>query len=519
MLHIFKINNNLYLILLFFIIIYSISLLGCIDETSTSSEIKIAISTDISGYYPYISRDVVSLSVNQNFFDHLIEIDSKTNGISPSLAKSWVNPNNKTWRFYLEENVTFHDGSQFSSEDVKFTLNFYRNTSFFIDAFSIIEEINIIDTYIIEVITSVPSPLFLYDLVLANILSSSYMQNIEDLDEYRPIGTGPYKLIEHVKNESITIERYEQYWRKKPEIKTAQYIVEENNRHTIGMLKDEEIDLASIPFEYVDDLINCSIVSIKSIQSPQVIYIGFDFRENTSNNVSIMKNPVSNQKVRQAMYTAINISDMIGEINGYKSGYPASQFVTSQIFGYNPNIKRINYNVTKAKKLMKEAGYQNGFSIVMDGSKSNLSKEIINTVANQLSSINITVIPNTLNYNDFYDKLFYKNTSLYLIGFNAITAENTILLLLHSSNITAGTGFWNYGNYSNSQVDFLYSLIVNEGNITLRNEYIQEVFSIAMQDIAWIPLYSPNTFYAVNNNISWAPNTAEYILVDQISLN
>lgn len=518
MLHINKLNNNLCIILLFFIIIYSISFSGCINKTSPTSDIIIAVSTDISGYYPYISRDVVSLSVNQNFFDHLIKIDSKTNGITPALAKSWTNPNNRTWRFYLEENVTFHDGSLFSAEDVKYTLNFYRNTSFFIDAFSIIEDINIIDTYVIEVVTSVASPLFLYDLVLANMLSSSYMQNLEDLNNYRPIGTGPYKLIEHVKNESVTIERYEQYWGNKPEIKTAQYIVDENNKHTIEMLRNQEIDLAQIPFEYIDDLSNCSIISIESIQSPTVIYIGFDFRENTSNTFSIV-NPVSNQKVRQAMYAAININEMIKENNGYKSGSPSSQFVTSQIFGYNPNIKRINYNITKARNLMKEAGYQNGFSIVMDAPNSNLSKELIHNIADQLSIINITVIPNNLPPNDYYDKLSSKNTSIYLTSFNAITAENTILLLLHSWNITCGTGIWNYGNYSNSQVDLLYSLIVKEGNITLRNKYIQEVFSIAMQDIAWIPLYSQNNFYASNNKISWVPNTAGYILINEISFN
>ena len=514
-----KINNNMCLIVIFIIIIYMICLSGCVSETSRSSLITIAISSDISGYDPYISRDVVSLSVNLNFFNQLVELNSETNGIVPGLAKSWTNPDNKTWRFYLRENVTFHDGSLFTSEDVKFTINFYRNLSFFTDSFSIIENINVIDQYTLEIHTKVPSPLFLYDLVLVNIFSSSYMNSVENLDEYQPIGTGPYKLSERIQNESVTIERFDEYWKNKPEIKTARFIVDEANRHTLSRLKDEEIDLAEIPFEIVNELSNCSALSIKSIQSPTVFYIGFDFRENNSIQFPEMKNPVSNQKVRNAIYYAINISEIIKKINGFSIGSPSSQFVTSQIFGYNPNIERLEYNITKAKSLMNEAGYQNGFSIKMDGSTSNRSKEIINNVADQLADINITVIPNCLSFPDYYDKLYYKNTSMYLTAFSPLTAESTILLMLHSSNITAGTGVWNYGNYSNDEVDSLYSLIVNEGNISTRNEYIKEVFSIAMKDIAWIPLYSPNRFFAVNNKFSWDPNDAGYFLINEISFN
>ena len=120
-------------LILFLGVIVFIMLSGCIQEEQVQDdrELFIGMTQDISGFYPWISRDITSVSVNQNFFNCLVEIDNKTKGLRPALAESWTNPDNRTYRLYLREGVTFHNGDIFNAEDVKFTLQFLKNFSFY----------------------------------------------------------------------------------------------------------------------------------------------------------------------------------------------------------------------------------------------------------------------------------------------------------------------------------------------------------------------------------------------------
>jgi len=501
--------------LLFLNFLYS----GCIQERSLDDEVIIAIGSDISGYYPFINRDITSLSVNQNFFNPLVEIDNKTTGIIPALAKSWVNLDNNSWRFYLQENVVFHDGSRFTADDVLYTIEYLQNISYWIESLSTITDITILDEHTIELTTSEPRPLLLYDLINVNILSSSYMETIDNFDEYQPIGTGPYILTNHIHNKSITLERFDDYWGEKSNIKRAIFIIDESYDHRIEAIKNNEIDLTSIPFAYTDLFDNVSNVSIASVQTPSVYYIGFDFRLNDSVGFPIGKNPITDRRVREAIYRCINPTDLIEKKGNLYSGTIASQFVTAHTYGYNPEIQRLSINISLAKTLMFEAGYEEGFSIVMDAPDTTSVRTVIEYFVDRLSEINITIIPNYLEYSDYLLKLYLKNTSIYFAGFSPLTAEDTIRLMIHSSDMDQGYGLWNYGNYSNTHVDHLYHLIKNEMDTQTRHQYVMESFELAMNDIAWIPLYSPKAFYAVNEAIDWTPRHSAYILIKDISIN
>jgi len=500
------------------LIIQSISFSGCIQEESSDVELVIAIGSDIYGYYPFMARDIGSISVNQNFFNALVEIDNETTGIAPSLATSWLNPNNVTWRFYLRENVLFHDGSLFTAEDVNFTLNYLKNLSFYAEPLSIIESIEVLDEYTIELKTTEPYPLLLYELINVNILNSEYMFNVDTIKEYQPVGTGPYQLIEHVENTSISVQRFDDYWKGTPDIKRAKFVVYDSYDDRVWDLINGSIDISMIPFEYVDRFSNSSTLHLISKETPNVFYIGFDFRINDSYGFEAGENPVSDLRVRKAIYHAINVSQLIRQKEQVTSANPLSQFVTPHTFGYNPSIERLPFNVSKARELIIEAGYKNGFSISIDAVDSEGYRNVVVWIAEQLKEINITLIPHLLPGQEYLEKLFLKNTSMYLAGFSPLSSEGTIRLLLHTSMMEEGYGIWNYGNYSNPEVDELHALITSEMDSSKRNEYTQDAFMIAMDDVAWIPLYSPKAFYVLGTSISWTPRHSNYILIDEISM-
>jgi peptide/nickel transport system substrate-binding protein len=277
-----------------------------------------------------------------------------------------------------------------------------------------------------------------------------------------------------------------------------------------------EIDIVPLSVDDVDEIKNTKGLDVKSVQTPAVIYLSFDFRVNDSFGFKESKNPVSDVGVRKAIYHAINIETIIEKyLNG--SATPISQFITFHTFGYNPNISRLPFDLETAKQLMKEAGYEDGFTIEIDIPDSPKWLNISGEIANQLSEIKINIILNPQPKFEYYSKLYYRNTSLYLAGWNPLDAESTIKLLLHTPNLQESLGIWNYGNYSNHEVDRLceilsYTIITNE-----RKEYIQEIFSIAASDVAWVPLFSNKAFYGTLNDIVWSPRPSLFIWVEEIS--
>jgi peptide/nickel transport system substrate-binding protein len=367
--------------------------------------------------------------------------------------------------------------------------------------------------------TSEPNPLLLYDLLSVNILSKDYINEIVDTNETWPIGTGPYKLVDYQEGKHIILERFDEYWRGIPDIERVNVILMNNSEELKAGLIEGLLDIASIPSKYVDEIENTEGLTVKSVQTVGIIYLSFDFRANGSYSFMGEKNPFSDVNVRKAVYHAIDIERLIENISNASVLVPASQFVTPFIHGFNPDIERLPYDIETAAQLMRDAGYPDGFTVELDCQDSNTSILISNEIANQLSDLNITVKINPLPDIEFYSKIYLKNTSFYLTGFNPLSSEGTIELLLHTSDMQGNIGIWNYGNYSNSEVDRLYEIISKTFDSNIRKELIKDVFSMAMEDVAWIPLYSGKAFYGVRDNIDWNPRPSLYMIFEDISMH
>ena len=502
----------------------SVFISGCIfnsndNDTEIDTDIVIGMISNISGFYPWMSsRDNPTLAVNVNLFNCLVEVDPISYKFVAALAENWNNPDGVTWRFFLRKGVQFHNGNLFTAEDVKFTIEYMRNMSYFSQELETISDIVIVDNYTIDIITKYPSPTLLYKLGTLYILSEGYMRTIESMNDTWPIGTGAYKLVEYVPGNHIMFDRFDDYWKGQPEVKEVTFKKFNNSKEMKNALMNGEIDICSLAVEDFKEIQNTSGFIVKSVESPGVIYLGFDFRVNDSYGFKGLKNPVSDIRVRTAMYHAINI-DTIIEKNLMSAATPASQFLTPYTFGYNPDISRLPYDLELAKELMREAGYEAGFTIELDSLNSGKWINVTNEIATQLSEINITIILNPQPASIFYQKLYEKNTSLYITGFNPLEAEGLIKLLLQTSNMTKGSGVWNYGNYSNPEVDRLTEIISYTMDTEMRGRDLKEIFSLAALDIAWIPLFSTKQFYGMIDEIDWTPSPSSFYWVEEISFN
>lgn len=499
-----------------------IELSGCIEEvpsTGKTDRISIAISQDIIGFYPWVkSYEIYTVLINRNIYNSLVEFDEIFR-IKPCLAKSWNNPDDYTWRFFLQENVTFHNGYIFTSEDVKYTIDSIRENTGednqLKELLRLIQDVKIIDHYTIEIKTIQPCSILLNFLTDIFIVSKQYQQETQT---QHPIGTGAYRFITYAKNEYITLQRYDDYWKKDiPEIKHATFKIIRDYENNTKALLNHTVDIAEITQKYVTN--NNSVdYSIKKVDNPTIVYLSFDFRERNNITGYNENNPFADLRVRKAIYHAINISEMLKNSTARS---PAFQFVIPSIFGYNPEIQRLAYNITTARQLMNESGYKNGFSVVFDYSYDVFDKDTVEFIKNQLSKINITLTPNAGSYDNYIRKLFTHNVSFYINAWTTGTGDGGEIYdyLIGTRNEEQDIGSFNAGLYSNSMVDKLgenASISMEPYN---RLNLLQECFKIAMDDVAWIPLFTWKTTYGINNQFLWTPRADQQILIEYIKNN
>jgi peptide/nickel transport system substrate-binding protein len=501
------------ILVLLLCILMSIEFSGCVNQAGEGNQQKtellvIGIAEDPSGFFPWInSYDVNTIGINFNMFNGLVELDNSFR-LLPKLAKSWNNPDNCTWRFFLREDVKFHNGYNFTADDVKYSIDLIKHNQSNVlrDLITEIKEVHIINNYTVDIETNQPFPILLNKLVDIPIVSKKYQ---EETTEKWPIGTGAYKLKEYVPKDHITLERYDEYSMGHPVIKKVIFKIIQDYEERKNALISRDIDIMEyIRAADVEEILNSSGVTIRKISDPGVYYLGFDFRENNSSGFPGEKNPLSDVRVRKAIYQAIDIDILIKKFF-LTSAEPASQFLSPLIFGYNPEIKRLPYDLNLSRQLLKDAGYENGFNLTLDCPEEyprqiNFSEEI----TKQLSSI-IHASVNVIPAEEYYHKLYARNCSIYFMGWYPSTGDGGEIFdyLLRSKNTPLGIGSYNLGYYSNYTVDQIGQEITHTMNQKDRLRLMREEFKVAMDDVACIPLYTSVLNIGFADYIQWDPKS------------
>lgn len=504
------------------ILLLCVGFSGCINQAEEDSEkqseiIRIGISEEPYGFFPWItSYDVGTLGINFNIFNPLVEFDSSFK-LFPKLAKSWNNPDNCTWRFFLRDDVTFHNGYTFTSFDVKYTIEYLKeNTSHVLrDLLTEIQQVEVVDEYTVDIITYQPLPILLNKLTNIPMMSQRYQKETK---EKWPIGTGPYKLQENVSGDHITLVRFDEYAMGQPDIATVIFKIIPGSENQKNALIAKQIDILDhVPEMYVHEILNCSWINVKKISSPTVWYLGFDFRANSSGFPG-EKNPLSDIRVRKALYHAIDVNN-ITKILGL-AAEPASQFLSPLIFGYDPTIKRLPYDLNLSWQLLGEAGYEHGFNLTLDCPEGYiLQTKISEEIVRQLSQV-VNISINLLSENEYYEKLYMGNCTIYFIGWIPATGDGGEIFdyLLRSEHHPLGRGSYNLGNYSNQTVDNITTEVSYTMNQKTRMNLMREGYKIAMDDVACIPLYVSVCNVAYPKYLEWSPRSDLNTLVEEITV-
>lgn len=493
-------------------------LLGLTGQAIGASSIVVAVDTPPRTMNPHGSDADANLSVMANFFEGLLQRKAPEGNLFPALAVRFEHPDLLTWKLYLRKGVRFHNGNPFTAEDVKFSFERLSNpdVSEFINTGKSIASIDIVDDYTVVIKTKQPIPWF------ANNLHQIYMMDKESTEardpgevEVKPIGTGAYKLVEWVKGSYVKMKANEDYWEGAPPIKNVELrpITESSTR--FAALASAQVELVSgVPVELYEKVLQNPKLDVITRPARRSIFLALGNKPGS---------PWEDIRVRKAMYMAINEDEIIEKImRGHAA--PAAQVPDPPTIGYNPEIKRLAYNMELARKLLKEAGYERGFEITLSGPNDRYvqDEKIVEAVAKYLAKVGIKAKLDVKPKSIFFPQVARGELEFYLIGWFDGTFDmgRTYFKLAHSRDMVKGFGGLNGTNFSDPTID---TLLEPTGSIVereKRKKVLQDLNKIAMVDkIVWIPLHYQQDIYAIQKGkgIKFQPRPDRWIVFKEIS--
>ncbi len=496
----------------------AVALLSLTGQTVGASSIVVAVDSPPRTMNPHGSDADANLSVMANFFEGLLQRKTPTGNLYPALAERYEHPDLLTWKFYLRKGVKFHNGNEFDAWDVKFSFERLSNpdVSEFINTGKSFDRIDVLDAHTVVIKTKDPIPWF------SNNMHQIYIMDKESTEardpgevEVKPIGTGAYKLVEWVKGSYLKLEANEDYWEGAPPIKNVELIpITESSTRFAALVSGQADIVSGVPVELYDKVVKNPKLEIVSRPARRAIFLAFGNKPGS---------PTSDLRVRNAMYMAINEDEIIEKImRGHAA--PAAQIVDSATIGHNPTLTRLKYDPEGAKKLLKEAGYTNGFEITLAGPNDRYiqDEKIAEAVARYLAKVGIKVNLDVKPKSIFFPEVTAGKLEFYLIGWfdGAFDMGRTYFKLIHSRDPDRGFGSWNGTRFSDPSVDLLLESTAGIVDQQQRRQVLQDLNKMAMVDkFAWIPLHYQVDIYAIQKGkgIKFQPRPDRWIVFKEIS--
>jgi ABC-type transport system substrate-binding protein len=508
---------------------------GCMETTPLVTEkvLIFACSGDAVKLDPADVTDGESTGRTDSIFEGLVEYKSGSAEIQPCLAKSWVtSPDGKNITFTLEQGVKFHDGTDFNADAVVFSFERQYNTShpyhqygewiYWGTYYTDISSVEKIDNYTVKIKLSKVNAEIMTMLAMFTVSIVSPTNAAKwGTDVFKhPCGTGPFKFVEWVKDDHITVEANKEYWRGAPKLDKVIYRVITDASARLLAIQAGEIH----GMEYPDV---ASLASIKANSNLQLLtqsgmnvgYLamnnGYGYYDTNNNskhdqNESWVKTPgyfepFTNKSVRQSVNYAINKTSIVenlykGTAIVAKNGMPPGEL------GYNDAIVDYPYDPDKARELLTEAGYPNGFNTtlwVMPVSRPYMydPSKIGEAIQSYLKAVNITVQIYQIDWSTYLAKTEAGEHPMCLLGWTGDTPDPNNFMSLYVANSCLIGGALNVAFYNNTEVQDRVSAALRTYDANERARLYKEAQEIIHEDAPYVYLAHANQNMVFTKNV------------------
>ncbi|WP_051151008.1 ABC transporter substrate-binding protein [Butyrivibrio sp. VCB2006] len=456
------------------------------DVADDLSKLTVGIPQDIDGLDPHNSTGAGTREVFYNIFEGLVKADSEGN-LNPAVASEYtISEDSKVYTFTLRDGIKFHDGSNVTVEDIKYSLE--RNMGVdgsepLIKAYKAIDSVNIVDDSHVEVVLKDSDSDFLTQLTVAIIPEAN------EHPETTPIGTGPYKYVSNSPQENFIVTRFDDYWGEKAYIKDVVFKIEANMDAIVLDLEGGSIDMmARVTPTQVSQLSDKFQVYEGTMNLVQALYL--------NNAVK----PFDDVRVRQALCYAVDpqkIMDFVSEGAGTEIG--SAMFPAFSKY-FMPELNdTYNLDVDKAKELLSEAGYPNGFEFTITV-PSNYGQHVdtAQVISEQLKEIGVTANIQEIEWNSWVSDVYSgRQFEATVVGIDASTLSASALLNRYVSDNGK-----NFVNFNSADYDAAYANATAATDDAEKTKYYKECETILSKEAASVYIQDLPEFVVLNKKFT-----------------
>lgn len=500
---------------------------------AAAQELTIGLGAAVTSIDPHFHALSPNNQIGRHIFDRLTHSDARQR-LVPGLATEWKAIDETTWEFKLRKGVKFHDGSEFTAEDVVATLKRVPWVPNSPSSFRIytqgVKSWEIVDPYTIRLKTEKVYPLLPLDLSSVNIVSKAHEQSpTVDFNGGRAaVGTGPFKFVEYIPGDRIVLARNDAYWGPKPPwARVTMKLITNNSARVAALLAGDVQLIEYVPATDYAQLKKNANITVSQIGGNRLIYLHIDsFRDETpfatdKSGAALKKNPLKDPRVRLALSKAINRQGITQNVMEGLA-IPAGGVMADGFFGTSPKLKPEKLDIEGAKKLLAAAGYPNGFGLTIHGPNDRYPNDakVLQAIGPMFNKIGVDTKVVTQPWSVFASAGSNPNYaySVMLVGWGADTGEvsSPLRSVLATVNREAGMGGSNRGRYSNPKMDALLAQALQTVDDNKREALLREATEAAIGDVGIIPLHYQINVWASRKGITYVPRADEYTLAQDV---
>lgn len=484
---------------------------------ANAADVRIGVRTDVSSIDPHFHAYIPNRAISRHIFDSLTAV-SPTGEIRPGLASSWKIVQDDVWEFTLRD-AAFHDGTQVTAEDVAFTFlrapDVPNSPSSYRTFMKSIAAVEVIDPKTVRIRTKGPAPTLLIDIESIAILSKAAAEGkaTSDFNSGKAaIGTGPYRFIEWQAGNRLILERNPAYWGpKEPWDRVTFRPISNDGARVAAMLSGDVDMIEGVPGVDRAKLAATPNLAIHEADAFRIIYLQMDsardaspgLRDNAGN--PLTRNPFKDPRVRQALSLAINREGLAERLLSGQAK-PASQYVPNYVPGASPRLKPLPFDPERAKALLKEAGWADGFQVGLAGSNDRYPNDaqVAQAIGQMFARVGIKTDVQTMPASQLFSRGSKLEFSAILSGWVGNgEPSSTLVSLMATYDPAKGMGASNRGRWSNPAYDAALGAALTTMDEPKRLALYAQAAEIAIADMGMIPVYFTINTWATRRDLTY----------------
>lgn len=494
-----------------------------------AQELRVGLSAPVTSIDPHFANAAPNSSFARHIFDPLV-VRAPDGRPVPNLALSWTAPEDNLWEIRLRPGVKWHDGRDFTADDVVFTFgrapNVPNSPASFGGSLRTVKAVEAVDPLTLRITTSAPTPNLPIDLAAIAIVSRHAGEGASTADYNSgkaAIGTGPYRLVSYASGSSIEVSRFDGWWGPRQDWEKVTFRIIPNPGARTAALLSGDVELIAAPSSSdLPRLRQEANIRIFERQGSRALFLSPDFSRTgespfiTDNDGKpLPKNPLLDLRVRQALSLAINRQGLAERVQ-QGMAEATGQWMPPGAFGHNPAVPVPAFDVNRARALLTEAGYPQGFRITLHASNDRYpaDAQTAQAVAQMWSRIGVGTTVETLPFATYLTRMAKQEYSIVQNSWGSSTGEagSVLLNIVHSYDQPRRLGASNDTRYANAALDAQIEEALSTMDPALREQRVAAAVKASVDELALIPMILFKNAWAARRPLTYEPRMDEQTL-------